>query len=320
MLTLGTIRTQFTNFLANQGVSNLVGDWVYWSLCDLFKTEHKFWWNKRRTSFATVDGTAEYFLSSDVWGKDILWMGDESVQGKVIVEKDLEDIYAYDSTPTEEGEPFCWALVNQAHVQSSNTATTSSAVSSSDSDMSIQVTIRGRVSGNERVEQIQLNGTTAATPSSALNWDADSIYSVTLASVCTGVVTVTVGNNISVIPPGELRVECLRIRLHYVPGEVLTIPYIYYKRPRRLVNDGDIVDIPDFAIPCLLKKIEYWGHINNGDIDFAQMANDEYKREKMELISASRQELTRSTKKYWNESIGSPKFFLPRTINAEVTE
>jgi len=320
VITLGTLKTIFTNALANEGVSDLIGDWVYLTEIEILNTTHKYWWNKRKDDFDTVDGTGEYFLSSDVWGKDILWMGDEDIQGKEIVETDLETIYSYDSTPTDEGEPFLWALVNSPHVQASNTATTSSAVSSSNSDLSITVTIRGKVSGNHRVETISLNGTTTATPSSALTWDADSVYEVQLSSVCVGVVTVTIGTSVAVIPPGELRVECPRIRLYYVPGDARTIPYIYYRRPRKMTADAQIIEMPDSIIPCFMKGIEYWGHFNNGDLDFARAAKEEFMGLKQEAINLSSQQLKQEKRKYWDNSVGKVPFYLPRTIDATVTE
>jgi hypothetical protein len=130
---------------------------------------------------------------------------------------------------------------------------------------------------------------------------------------------VTIGTAVAVIPPGELRIECPRIRLHYVPGEVLTLPYIFYKRPRKLTSDNQIVEIPDSVIPCFMKGIEYWGHFNNGDLDFAKAAQNDFYALRNEQITLSEKELKKENKKIWNESFGNPKFFLPRTIDAEVT-
>lgn len=320
MLTLGRLKTMFVQSLANQGISGFVGDWAYLTLIKLFGTSHKFSWNKRRDDFDTVDGTAEYYLSPDVWNQDVLWMGDESVQGKTIVKKPLDWIYRYDSTPTEEGEPIVWAPVDHRHVQASNTATTSTAVSTSNADLSVVVTIRGKVSGVHRVETISLNGTTTATPSSALTWDADSIYSVVLDSACVGVVTVNVGNDIAVIPPGELRVECLRIRLHYVPGEVLTIPYQFYKRPKKPISDGDIIEVDDSAIPAVLKGIECYGHLHNGDVDFAEAAENRFNEMVVKLIILDKARPQEFHNKEWPQSSGGVPFYLPRTINATVVE
>lgn len=319
MITLGQLKTHFAGFAANQNISAKISDWAYWVVSNILATPQKFWWNKKKTSLTTVASTPEYFLDPRINGRDILWMGDESRQGFEICEKPLEEIYRYDSTPTDEGNPTFWALVNQAEVQDLNTATTSSAVSTDGSDLSGTVLIRGKVSGKDRFETISLNGTTPATPSSPLTWDADSITSVSLSDAPVGAITVTVGNVVAVIPPGHQRIQAPRIRLWRIPGDVLTLPYIFYQKPLRMVADSDILQIPEAGFDCVLKGMLYWAYLNNGDVDFAQAKWGEFLQAKKDFISWSQNELNKKQEKSWPRDRKDIPFRLPRTINATVT-
>lgn len=320
MITLGLLKTELVQFMVNQTISDRVPNWVHWVTTDILSAPHKFWWNKKKSSFATVSGTSEYFLSQRVSNWDILWMGDEARQGVEIVKTDLEKIYRHDSTPTDSGDPVVWAPVDMSSVQASNTATTASAVSTSAADLSINVIIRGQVSSIERYETISLNGTTPATASSPVTWTADTVYSVSLSAVCAGVVTVTIGNAVAVIPPGLQRIQCPRIRLWRVPGStVLTLPYIFYQKAMKPVADGDMIDIPDFAFDALLKGLFYWGHRNNGEASLAQSTWNEYLAAKDKLRSVSQLEVTRRNEKDWNVSSGEVPYTIPRTITYTVT-
>jgi len=319
MITLGLLKTELVQFMVNQTISERVPNWVYWVVNDILSSPYKFWWNKKKGSLTTTDGTAEYFLNHRVNNWDVLWMGDEARQGFEIKPTDLEKIYKFDSTPTDEGDPVVWAPVNLVSVQASNTATTASAVSSSTADLSVNVIIRGQVSNIERYESISLNGTTTATATSPLTWTADSVYSVSLSAACTGAVTVTIGNVVAVIPPGLQRIQCPRIRLWRVPGDTLTLPYIYYQKAMKPVADGDIVDIPDFAMDTLLKGLFYWGHRNNGENQLAQSTWNEYLVSKDKLRSISQGQIAQDNKKEWAVSQGDVPYTLPRTITATVT-
>lgn len=320
MITLGLLKTELVQFLVNETIPARVPNWVYWVMTDILSSPQKFWWNKKKSSLTTVSGTAEYFLTHRVSGWDVIWMGDEARNGFEITKTDLERIYRHDSTPTDTGDPVVWAPVDLSSVQASNTATTASAVSTSTADLSVNVIIQGQSSGIDQYETISLNGTTTATATIPVTWTADTVHSVSLSAQCIGVVTVTIGNDIAVIPPGLQRIQCPRIRLWRVPGStVLTLPYTYYAKAARPVNDGDMVDIPDFAFDALLKGLFYWGHKNNGETREAQSTWGEYLAAKQKLISFSQTEVTRKQQKEWNTSIRDVPYTIPRTITHTVT-
>lgn len=318
MITLGLFKTEFAEFLANSNIATRLPEWIYWAGIDLISS-HDFWWNKKKSSFTTAASTAEYFLSPRVNGKQISWMGDESNQTKEITEVDLEWIYRTDSSPTDTGEPIHWAYVEQSEVQAANTSSTISIVSSSSADSGIAVTIRGKVSGIDRYEVLSLNGTSAVV--GTLTYDADSIESINLETKCTGVVTATTGaTTIASIPPGLQRLLCPRIRLWYVPSETLTIPYIYYQRFNKPVNDSDIIDLPDNALKALMSGIEYYGHKNNGDVQLASEARSRFEEDKQQLYSWSTRELNKVRMKKFGSSVSNAdKWNLPRIISATVT-
>lgn len=317
MITLGLLKTEFTNFLVNQDISSRIGNWAFWVHTDIL-AESIFWWNKKQGSLTTVASTAEYFLTHRVNGKDVLWMGDSARQSYEIKEATFEQIYRYDSTPTETGDPVVWAYVEQSEVQAINTATTVSIVSSDNTDLAKKVIVRGKVSSVDRYEVITSNGTT--TVAGLLSWDVDSISSISMEDVWTGVMTATTGaTTIASVPPGLQRIQCPRIRLWRVPSSALTLPYIYYQNAIKPINDGDIIDIPNFAFPTLLKGIEYYGHKNNGDIDFARLALEEYNESKKRLVSISNRELNVVHRKETHTRTSDQRAYtLPRTISGTV--
>lgn len=318
MITLGLLKTELPEFLANSSLGSRISNWVFWVQQDILSS-HKYWWNRKKTSFSTTSGTAEYFLSSRVNGWDITWMGDTARDGFEIKKQPLEVIYNADATPTDTGDPYWWAPVELAGVQASNTATTSSAVSTSASDTAINVLIRGQVSSKDRFETISLNGTVSATPSSPLTWDADSVHSVTLSADPVGAVTVTIGNVVAVIPPSHTRIQCPRIRLKDVPGSTLTLPYVFDQTPLKLVADGDIVEIPDAGQSAVFEGVLYWGYKNNGDVGLAEKQFQVYQRAKESLRSWSHREVSKVDNKYWPNNFGEEvPFTLPRTVGATI--
>jgi hypothetical protein len=318
MITLGLLKSEMREFLVNEAISSRISDWAFWVTADIL-SRHDFWWNKKKSSLTTVASTAEYILSPRVNGKQISYMGNEAQRGFEITERDLEDFYRFDSTPTETGEPRHWAYVDQSEVLAITTAaSTVTVVSSSASDLSVNVVVRGKVGGVDLVEEIALNGTTSAT--GTLSFDADGFESVSLSDVCAGYITVTANSQtISQIPPGLQRIQAPRIRLWRVPSSALTLPYIYYQNAIKATKDGDIINLPNSAMKALRRGITVIGHENNGDIDLALSLDKQYNEFIAELYSTSTRELNKVYKKNFNCKDSEVVGILPRLIVGSVT-
>lgn len=115
-------------------------------------------------------------------------------------------------------------------------------VSSSASDTSQVVYVRGISSGVEVGESVSLNGTTNATTTNSYT----EIMSISKSANTVGKVTVTSNSGavtVAVFAPWALvyKVKCMR--LHYIPSSVITIKAPYHMKPSTLVNDYDTLCI-----------------------------------------------------------------------------
>lgn len=291
-MTLGDLKSFFATATVNQSLrsqNSLMGKMVHWVLSDIYGCAN-FWWNQDSDTFTTTSGTATYFLNNRVAMDNVWGMQDQTNDSKII-KKDLSHFYNLDPTPTDTGEPIYWAYVKQAEVSGvPAVAGVLSVVSSSSLDTSISVLVRGKVSGNDFYEVVQLNGTTAAVTTTS--WDASAVLSISLESVAAGLVTCTIGaSTVAQIPAGQLRVQRPMIRLFQVPGGTYTIEYHYYKRSIPLVNDAEIVDLPDEGFKALRYGIEEIAHFLNAKLQESNNASQKYQLAKQELISWSERDV-----------------------------
>jgi len=313
MITLSLLKSELPEFLVNDSLASRLPEWIYWVQRDLVNY-YDWWWNKEKTSFTTVASQAEYILDHRVDGKKIKWMGNEDDRRDAMKEVNLENIYQTDSTPTDSGTPDWWAFVKQTEISKDNSiAAVLSVVSTSAAD-TMKVVVRGKVSGLEDSEEVDLTGV-SSNPGSKV-WDANSLESVTLASASAGTITATVSTDTIVeLSPGMLRKQSPRIRLWRVPGSAIVIPYIFHKKPLKVTKEGDIIDIPDEAFRALIKGVLEWGYRNNGDVDFAQQMRAEYEDEKKKLRSRAEKEFDSDRRKLFGRPSTRLAFRLPRTLN-----
>jgi|TARA_Y100000034_G_scaffold127744_2_gene181165 hypothetical protein len=193
MITLGQLKTFMATGTVNQtlqGSSSTLGDIVHWVATDIISAA-EFWWNRGSSSFDTVKGQAEYFLSNQVFMDKVWGMFDED-NDKPLIKKDLSWIYSTDATPTEQGDADFWAYVGQAECQALQTnSATLSFVSSNAADTAVDIIVKGVSSGVERYEPIVLDGTNTATATNPLTWDKLKPLSINLEQTVSGVVTGT---------------------------------------------------------------------------------------------------------------------------------
>lgn len=317
MITLGEFKNYYATGTVNQalrGANSPMGSIVHWVVTDIISTA-EFWWNRGSDSFATVNGTAEYFLNNKVQDDKVWGMYDQTNNRKLF-KKDLSFFYDVDPTPTDTGTSGFWAYVGQSSCQAVPTvAGTLSIVSSLTSDTQ-RVVIRGKSSGIEQYEVVTLNGTNSVT--SNTSWDANAILSINLESSALGLVTATRGAiTVAQIPPGQLRVLRSQVRLFSVPGAANTIQYFFYKRSLPLVNDYEIVDLPDIAFKALRYGVEEICYFLTGKLAASESAFRKYDVAVKELISKSERDISGNEIKEY-KTILPFSARIPDTISATV--
>ena len=288
MMTLGDLKEYFTLSTVNESLrssSSLMGNITQWVLADILASDD-FWWNKDKDTFATVAAQAQYFLSPRVSGDKIWGMYDQT-NDNYVTKKDLKFFYEIDPTPTDGGDPEFYAYVGQEECQVVPAAADVIRFSSSNSaDVSIDVLVRGKVSGLDRYEVLTVNGTTTVT--GALTYDASVPLSISLQSKAAGLITFTVGaTTVAQLLPGRLREQRPLVQLYHVPDGAYTLEYHFYKRSLPLVSDAEIVDIPDEGFKALRYGIEEIAHALNNKQRDSLNAFQKYAEAKTELISWS---------------------------------
>jgi len=201
------------------------------------------WQNVRDDySFDTIAKTQDYVLPDD-FGKEIYTL--DSTNGRELSRVNMQDLVrVYPDSITSTGTVYRYAILDDAVENQPSSASTITVVSSSSSDTSQKVLIRG-ISGNvEITEELSLNGTTNVTSTNsfsrikAISKDADTV----------GKITVTAGSTtIAVLAPKVLESRYKKVRLHYVPTQTLTIKMPYIIKPLPMIEDSDypIIDIAD---------------------------------------------------------------------------
>jgi len=128
-------------------------------------------------------------------------------------------------------------------------ATTLEVLSTSASDTTQAVRIKGIVNGEEDVEELTLNGTSAVESSKSFG----EIRRVFKEST-TGRVTVreTGGDDLAIMDPWDDRSAYRRLQLVPQPTEATGVVVIASRRFERLVSDNDVL-LPDNASTCILE-------------------------------------------------------------------
>lgn len=320
MMTLGDLKTFFALGTVNEALrssgSNTMGQIVHWVVSDIIATAD-FWWNQGQDTFDTVDGQAHYFLSNRVFMDKIWGMVDED-NDNPLQKKDLSWIYERDVTPTEESDAKYWAYVDQQSCQAVPTAAgVMTAASSSASDTSIDIVLRGTSSSIERYEILTLSGTSTVTGS--ISWDASLPVSINLESKAAGLVTVSRSTTMAQIPPGHLRVLRPRIRLYEVPGTTGdTLRYFFYKRSVPLVSDADMVDLPDSAFKALRYGVEEIAFFLVGKTKASESAFKKYQLSLNDLVNLSERDIAGNEIKDYRQPVPFA-YRLPDTISGSVT-
>ena len=193
-------------------------------------------------SFDTTAGTQTQALPED-FGKELY--ARDTTNGVELAKGDLSELVrAYPSALTTSGTVGRYAIYQDAVQAQPTTAAVVSIVSSSASDTTPTVFVRGIVSSYEVTEEITLTGTTAATGSLSFS----SIKGISKSGTTVGAVTVSCNSQTMAVLPPTIHESRYKIMfLHYNPSAVITIkmPYIISPAPMSDDDDYPVLDVAD---------------------------------------------------------------------------
>ena len=187
-----------------------------------------------------VAGTQDYALPRD-FGKAVYAV--DPVNNFTYEEVRFDDLAGDPSGIYQQGGANKYTIYESPVAAQPTSASVVTVVSTSASDSSVAVTIRGVVSGIERYETITLNGTTPAVGSLSFT----SINSVS-KDLTVGAVTVTCNSQtIASIEPERKVVRYKLIRFMPIPSAATTVTIPYHILPLPMAQDDDVpvIDIDD---------------------------------------------------------------------------
>lgn len=195
-------------------------------------------------SFNTVAGTQDYALPDD-FGKPICVHDDTN--DAELAEKDWASVCSdYPGDTDGSGNVERYSLLELPVMAQPSSSSVLACASSSASDTSITLLIRGISGGVEINETVSLNGTTPVNTTNAYT----RIKAISKSGATVGKVTITSNSaavTVAVMPPKMTTAYFKIMRLHYVPSSVITILCPYIIRPQQMIEDYDypVIDIAD---------------------------------------------------------------------------
>jgi len=212
-----------------------------WAFAPRKELQHNWSWLRRKDTFSTVSGTADYVLPRDVDRIAILRQETTPIKLRQVSDRRF---YFIDAKRDESGNPKTYRLWEVSGVSTKLAAADTIDVvsdSSSDSgDSELAVTVWGYVDGILRSETYTLNGTTDVTGS--LTFDADDLF-VSKQKNTTGTITVTEnsgGDTLVDLAPQDRNPLFKVVSLYPNPSSAITMYLEYYTRIRELTADSDV--------------------------------------------------------------------------------
>lgn len=195
-------------------------------------------------SFSTVSGTQDYVLPDNF--KKELYVHD-ATNLRELAPVSLQDLAErYTSTLTTSDAPERYVILYKPVQKQPSSSSTLSIVSSSASDTTQTLFVRGISSSVEITESITLTGTSTATSSNSFT----EIISISKSAATAGKVTITsnaAAVTVAVIAPEVTDYRVSVIRFHQIPAGIYTIKMPYIINPSPLNNDYDmpLIDAAD---------------------------------------------------------------------------
>lgn len=201
----------------------------------------------------TVADTAVYVLPYDFHKGLFLRQTSSPV---LMEEQDATKFYEETPDPTSPstGKPtkfiingLIWASAHPSSASKLSLASTSS------SDTTQTVTIRGVASGVDVVEEQTLTGAVAVTSTNTYT----QLFSIAKSAATAGTVTATSNaaavTNVSLLPL-QLFKEHWEVRLHLIPDDAYNILGGYYRKPWDMYYDADTLIVPDMHAEAVLSE------------------------------------------------------------------
>jgi hypothetical protein len=195
-------------------------------------------------TFTTSDGTQNYVLPDD-FGKEISVR--DTTNGLELSAYDYQSLVTdYPDSVSDEGSVARYIVYEDTVQAQPTAASTLSIVSSSASDTTQTILIRGISSGVETTESVTVTGATPAVSTNSYT----RVKGISKSAVTVGKVTVTSNSGavtICVLAPKVTESRYKLVKLHYVPSTaiVIAMPYIIKPLPMTEANDYPCIDIAD---------------------------------------------------------------------------
>lgn len=196
-------------------------------------------------TISVVAGTQDYILPSD-FGKEVYV--NDSTNKLAIPFIDFQTLAEkYADTLASTGDVSRYTIFNDTIRTQPSSASTISFVSSSTADVTQSVRVKGiDANGVEIEETITLNGTTASPTTNSYT----KVRNISKSATTTGTVTGTSNSGavtVAVLAPADLVHQVVKMRLHYIPADALTLAVPYHINPYPLSNDYDfpVIDCAD---------------------------------------------------------------------------
>ena len=207
--------------------------------------DHKWSFNRRKTTLTTTDTIENYQLPRDLDDIGLIRQTTSPIKLHFIPD-DL--FYEWLPYPTATGNPRWYRIWDEEGVEVRlSTDDMIEVLSDSASDTSQTVRIVGYdANGLLRTESITLTGVTAAP--GTITYDAGKILRVSKSADTTGVITIrekTADTTLVMLAPSETMARFKIISFYPIPSSTLTLYLEYFTRIRRLEGDDDVPDIPE---------------------------------------------------------------------------
>ena len=228
-------------------------------------------------TFNTIAGTQSYVLPDD-FGKPFI-VRDATNQNE-LAELDYQSLISKNiSIISSSGIPTQYSIIED-RIQNQPTASSIlTLVSTSVSDTTQNILIRGISSDLEVYESVSISGTSSVTTTNSYT----RVISISKSAVSVGKITATSNAGtvtVIAIPPVVTTPFFKKITFNYIPSSIITIALPYYIKPSVLVDDNDypIIDVSDgIELGAIADTWRYKRQFAKASVfegQFAQFLND----------------------------------------------